>query len=499
MADVIVPVYRDSDMTVRCLESVLNHSGAALRSLIVVDDASPDPEMPDALARIARADPRVRVLRNEVNAGFILTCNRGLAERQGDAVLLNSDTLVTPGWLAELADVVHAHPSTACASPLSNSATIFSVPNFGADTSVDRVDASVVRSACAGLPRSTEMPTCHGFCLYLRNEALDAIGALDPIFSPGYNEENDWVMRARALGFVAKRANHAFVYHLGNQSFGGKRLELEERNARILAQRHPRYRPEVARFYDLLDARIAAHAVRVASTGIIRVALDFRHLAPGPDSADAAADADPLSLARALAGVPEVELTLVVSESNPVLGTSGRIVRDDHPLDDVEIIHRPLPVTEPLDIRLLFGSPAHTIITDHNLSTDCACEPGHLRSRADGPVATNALARLAAQATIARSPSGRCMTEIVRDHLDLYRAAIFRPSERSLQVRRELHEVLMAWSAVGHNPPRAWSPGIRTAWDDLSHAVGARVRRELDRFRKPAGKTPVGRRNGRHG
>ncbi|MGO9508077.1 MAG: glycosyltransferase family 2 protein [Mycobacterium sp.] len=95
-ADVIVPVYRDTDMTLRSLESVLAHSGPTLRSLIVIDDASPEPGMLEALAQIARSDPRMKVLRNEVNLGFVATCNLGLAERRGDAVLLNSDTIVTP-------------------------------------------------------------------------------------------------------------------------------------------------------------------------------------------------------------------------------------------------------------------------------------------------------------------------------------------------------------------------------------------------------------------
>ena len=58
-ADVIVPVYRDTAMTVCCLESVLAHSGAALRSLIVVNDASPDPDMEPALTKLASSDSRI--------------------------------------------------------------------------------------------------------------------------------------------------------------------------------------------------------------------------------------------------------------------------------------------------------------------------------------------------------------------------------------------------------------------------------------------------------
>ena len=191
----------------------------SLRSLIAVVDHSPEPDMPQALASLARSDGRMRVIHNEQNVGFVATCNRGLAERRGDAVLLNSDTIVTAGWLSELAAVVHSDARTACASPLSNNATFYSVPEFAVETPAAQVDSERVRAACAGLPRWTEMPTAHGFCVYMSGQVLDLIGHLDPIFSPGYEEENDWVMRAQAMGFIAKRANHALVYHLEASRF----------------------------------------------------------------------------------------------------------------------------------------------------------------------------------------------------------------------------------------------------------------------------------------
>ena len=106
-ADVIVPVYGDTAMTMRCLESVLAHGGSTLRSLIIVNDCSPEADMIDAL-RSSRLDDRVHLLHNEQNLGFVGTCNRGLAGRACDAVLLNSDTVVTPGWLGELAAVCPA-------------------------------------------------------------------------------------------------------------------------------------------------------------------------------------------------------------------------------------------------------------------------------------------------------------------------------------------------------------------------------------------------------
>lgn len=402
-ADVVVTVYRDAAMTTRCLKSVLAHSGPVLRSLIVVDDVSPEPDMPAALAEAARSDPRVRVVTNEANLGYIGTCNRGLRERRADAVLLNSDTIVTPGWLSELAEVAHSDPRTACVSPLSNNASICSVPAFCDETPSENVDVEAVRAACAGLPRWTEIPTGNGFCLYLPGHVLDLVGLFDPIFAPCYNEENDWSMRAQAMGFVAKRANRAFVYHLGSRAYGEGKRALEERSSRLLAGRHPHYRPQVDRFYFTLDSRLPAHAVRVETTGRTRVALDLRHVLPN----QIGRATYEIGLARALSKRPEVELTLAVRDPRQAAGVPARLAFGDHLLEDVEVIHKPAPVLDRTDLQFLFGSPSHTVITHLDLTAYRAQRTFPNQDAADRYRATTALALQAAQAVIAVSEDAR--------------------------------------------------------------------------------------------
>ncbi|MGO9508076.1 MAG: glycosyltransferase, partial [Mycobacterium sp.] len=286
---------------------------------------------------------------------------------------------------------------------MSNNATICSVPAFCEETPADRVDVEAVRVACAHLPRSTEMPTAVGFCIYLRNQALDLVGALDPAFAPGYNEENDWVMRAQAMGFIAKRANRAFVYHLGSRSFRAQAIALEERNALLLAERHPHYRPQVERFLFALDGRLAAHAVRVESTGTIRVALDLRHLPLQPVGTARYA----IALARGLAKLPEVELTLVVRHPSQAKGIPGRLVSEENGLVDVEVIHKPCQVFDPADLQLLFGSPAHAVITHQDLIAHRVGAVFPHQEAADRYRTTSALALQAAQATIAISDDAR--------------------------------------------------------------------------------------------
>ena len=409
-ADVIIPIHTNPLMTSNCVESVLANSGSAMRSLILVNDGAREREMPEVLARFEQRDPRVRVLTCEANMGFVGACNLGLGYREGDALLLNNDTIVTPGWLQELAEVVHSDPRTSCAAPLSNNATIFSVPAFDAETPADKVDAGEVLAACAGLPRWTEMSTCHGFCIYMNGKVLDLVGHLDPVFAPGYNEENDWVMRAKAMGFAAKRANRSFVYHLGTRSFRKQKIELEERNSRILSKRHPYYFPLVQGFGNTLDARLAAHAARVELSGKMRVALDLRHVSTERRGQSQYA----VGLARALSGMSEVELTLVVRQPVQADGIHARLVSTDSGLHDVEVIHRPAPVVDPADLRLLFASSAHAVITHLDMVAHRVQALFPTQKDADRYRSTNAMALQAAQAIIASSTDTR--REIVEEY-----------------------------------------------------------------------------------
>ena len=97
--DIVVPVYNAPDDLRDCVDSVLACTFGAF-TLVLIDDGSTDPRIPayfDALAR--RGDPRIELLRNGRNEGFTATANRGMARSRADVVLLNSDTLVTRGWL----------------------------------------------------------------------------------------------------------------------------------------------------------------------------------------------------------------------------------------------------------------------------------------------------------------------------------------------------------------------------------------------------------------
>ena len=255
---VVIPVYGTRDLTLACIASV-QATVPPGTLIVVIDDASPDAALAEAL-RALHQKGRIHLLRHARNAGFPAAANAGLrvALSQGhdnaghDAILLNSDTLTPPGWLAALRAAVHSAPDIGTAAPLSNDATILSYPhlyqpNPAPDAlSLPRLAALAARANAGAV---VDIPTSVGFCMYIRRECLLDVGLFrTDVFAQGYGEENDFCLRARHLGWRHVAVPGAFVAHVGGQSFGTARDALIARNGEMLERLHPGYHRLIAAF-----------------------------------------------------------------------------------------------------------------------------------------------------------------------------------------------------------------------------------------------------------
>lgn len=74
---IVVPVYNARSDVQRCVESILRRARGDWR-LIIVDDASTDAALVEYLRQCAADQPRIELLHNERNLGFVATANRGM-------------------------------------------------------------------------------------------------------------------------------------------------------------------------------------------------------------------------------------------------------------------------------------------------------------------------------------------------------------------------------------------------------------------------------------
>lgn len=248
---VVVPIYNAIDALDGCLAS-LDRTLPAGSRVLLADDASPDPRV-ESMARgwAGRSALEAHYVRREHNLGFPANCNAAFVETgDDDLVLLNTDTVTTTGWLQQIAGCAASDPRIATITPWSNNAEICSFPRFcEANPAPEHPDGIAEAAASLSPPEYPELPTAVGFCVYLRRAALRQLGGFDAeTFGRGYGEENDFCLRAAAMGWRNVLCDTAYVVHLGGASFEPLGLVPNGENLARLLARWPDYNERVARF-----------------------------------------------------------------------------------------------------------------------------------------------------------------------------------------------------------------------------------------------------------
>ena len=248
---IVVPVHNAAQATEACLESVLRETTPDFR-LIVIDDASSDAAIATLLRRYQDI-PRVDIYRNSENLGYTATINRGIRlAGSADVVLLNSDTIVTPGWLMQLRLAAYSGERVGSATAVSNNAGAFSVPVFNHNNPIPACPGiaaygrAVAQTALRSYPAT---PSGNGFCLFVRRDCLNAVGLFDEnTFPRGYGEENDFCMRALGLGWRHVVDDATLIAHQGSASLAAEKEALCAHGSTRINERYPEYNRLTADF-----------------------------------------------------------------------------------------------------------------------------------------------------------------------------------------------------------------------------------------------------------
>jgi O-antigen biosynthesis protein len=195
---VVIPVYNHAEFTYRCLQSLRSSSITNSFEVIVVDDYSTD-ETQELLGRMKG----IRVVRNEKNSGFILSCNAGAAAARGKYIwFLNNDTLLTPGSLDALVATFLEFPDAGLVGSkliypdgkLQEAGGIIwkdaSGWNYGRGDDPDKPEYSYLR----------DVDYCSGASIMIRNSLFHELGGFDRRYLPAYYEDVDLAFTVRKAG-----------------------------------------------------------------------------------------------------------------------------------------------------------------------------------------------------------------------------------------------------------------------------------------------------------
>jgi O-antigen biosynthesis protein len=275
--DIIVPVYRNLALSRRCVESVLAHTNMSTARLVVINDASPEPELAHWCSEL-QSSGKALLLSHEHNEGFVVSVNAGMALSEShDVVLLNSDTEVPAGWLERLREAAGSADDIATVTPFSNNGSICSYPHFCRSSPLPQgLDSAALDALFAQANRGkvVDLPTAVGFCMYIRRSALQRCGLFDAErYGRGYGEENDFSLRVAQVGLRNVLCADLFVYHEGAASFGDDRIDLMANAENLLVDRYPQYPQLVTAFVandPLRPLRDAVDTLRLAIDGQAR-------------------------------------------------------------------------------------------------------------------------------------------------------------------------------------------------------------------------------------
>jgi GT2 family glycosyltransferase len=224
---VIVVNYNGKPYLQACLSSLLLEATSEAQ-IIVIDNASDDGSAP----YVEQSFPQVQLLRSARNLGFGGAANLAVQQTRGRyLVFLNPDTVVEPGWLAELVRALEEAPAAGLATP---KIVMMDDPQrinaCGNDLHLTGL------TLCRGLdaPRDAfkdvkEVSAVSGAAFAIRRELFQALGGFDPTFFM-YMEDTDLSWRARMAGQRCICVPRAVVRHDYALRFGPRKVLYQERN-----------------------------------------------------------------------------------------------------------------------------------------------------------------------------------------------------------------------------------------------------------------------------
>ena len=250
IAIVIVSYNARADLE-RCLESLHAHPPILAHEVIVVDNRSSD-----GSAEAADRWPLVRVIEAGSNVGFAAACNIGIrASSSPYLLLLNGDTVVTPGAIDTLTEILRAHPEAAVIGPRLVDADGRAELSFGPMMSPlnelrqrrlvrgrDRRDPAAERRIEA-MTRHEQWPDwVSGACLLVGRADAEAVGLLDERYFM-YTEDVDFCAAIRARGRRILFTPDVEIVHLRGRSVAfappAARAAYERSHLAFYRKHHP--------------------------------------------------------------------------------------------------------------------------------------------------------------------------------------------------------------------------------------------------------------------
>jgi len=221
---IVIPTYNRLQLVRTCVRTLQETLPPHLEcEIVIVDDGSID-DSRKGLELLAQGDPRIMLISNPTNAGFIASVNQGArAATREFLVFLNNDTILLPGWLPPLLRTFRDRPDAGAVGGKlvypdgrlqEAGGVIFSdgsAANFGSgDEDPEAPQYCYLR----------EVDYVSGALLATRRELFLELGCFDSAYGFGYCEDSDYCFKLRKAGFRVYYQPESVIVHVEGGTSG---------------------------------------------------------------------------------------------------------------------------------------------------------------------------------------------------------------------------------------------------------------------------------------
>lgn len=237
---IVVPIYQNLADLEDCLRSIAKYGHSSPKFEVIAIDDCPESPVLNGIP----SSPGLRKLTNIENLGFLKTCNLAAEFCRGEYIcFLNSDTIVTESWLAELVDTAAQSSDIGIVGStlLNDDGTIqdagWRILQNGWGEPIGRGDCK--EDSYYGHTRTVDCVT--GASLLIKTSLFREVGGFDEEYAPAFYEEFELSFRLKRRGFRTVVEPKSLVIHKGSASYGEK-----ERN-RLTVLNHSKFVETYAR------------------------------------------------------------------------------------------------------------------------------------------------------------------------------------------------------------------------------------------------------------
>jgi len=240
---ILIPIHNCLELTAACLQSIRECTSLENVEVILIDDAS-DSATAAALKQEVEAFEALNcpasIIRNEERQSFSANNNAAAREAKGTFLcLLNNDTIVTPGWLEGLLDVMERRSDIAVLGNKHLFPATGLLHHCGIGLDSDGHPIHLHPHADPDLPAANyerDLQMVSFACVLIKADIYQKLRGLDERYRNGY-EDCDFCLRAVRNGYKVAYTPASIIYHYGQSTPG--RTDTDSANWQLFRNQWP--------------------------------------------------------------------------------------------------------------------------------------------------------------------------------------------------------------------------------------------------------------------